>query len=161
MKTTTENKLVEILKKETESLKNQFLESTINWSVTEFSKTKKWMNDYRDGKIEYTNDYWEKIIRNNDRKRFFSLPRYFFDDNPEKFIEKNVENAKLHYENSIVKLAIRIEKFGMDSNKLQVTTSQIGVNINAVLTDGNKTITAYTIVASGEVQRPHYRFLVK
>jgi hypothetical protein len=45
--------------------------------------------------------------------------------------------------------------------KLVVETSHIGVNINTTLTDGEKTVRAFTIIASGEIQRPHYRYLVK
>jgi len=161
MKTKTENKLVEILKKETESLKNQFLANTKDWSISEFWKTKQWMKDYGDGKFQYTNDYYGKRMRFIDQAKYYKLPRYFFEDNPEKFIEKNLQIANEHYENSIIKLAIRIQKYEMDLDKLEVTTSKIGVNINAILTDGNKTIRAYTILASGEVQKPHYRFLVK
>jgi hypothetical protein len=67
----------------------------------------------------------------------------------------------LHYENSIVKLAYRIEKKGLNLDKITVKTSHIGVNINTWITDGEQTVHAYTIIASGEIQRPHYRYLIK
>lgn len=79
----------------------------------------------------------------------------------EKYTAKELKNAVLHYEASIVKLASRIEAKGLDLTKLKVVTSSIGVNININLTDGVKTVNAYTIVAQGEIQQPHYRYLIK
>jgi hypothetical protein len=35
------------------------------------------------------------------------------------------------------------------------------VNIDMTLTDGEKTVKAFTIIAEGQIQRPHYRYLVK
>ena len=79
----------------------------------------------------------------------------------ENFMLAEEKKAELHYEGSIVKLANRIEKKGLIIEKLVVETSHIGVNINTTLTDGEKTVRAFTIIASGEIQRPHYRYLVK
>ena len=45
--------------------------------------------------------------------------------------------------------------------KLKVKTSHIGVNIDTILSDGEKQVREITIVASGEIQRPHYRYLIK
>lgn len=66
-----------------------------------------------------------------------------------------------HYEQSIEKLAFRIAQKGLNQESLTVTTSHIGVNIETTLTDGIKTVRAFTIIASGEIQKPHYRYLVK
>lgn len=79
----------------------------------------------------------------------------------EVFKSKELKKAVAHYETSIVKLASRIEAKGLDVTKLKVVTSSIGVNININLTDGVKTVNAYTIVAQGEIQKPHYRYLIK
>jgi hypothetical protein len=79
----------------------------------------------------------------------------------ENFTSKELKKAVAHYEASIEKLANRIEAKGLNATKLKVVTSSIGVNININLTDGVKTINAYTIVAQGEIQKPHYRYLIK
>jgi hypothetical protein len=79
----------------------------------------------------------------------------------EEFMLGEEKKAILHYEGSIVKLANRIEKKDLNIDKLIVKTSHIGVNINTTLTDGEKTVNAFTIIASGEIQKPHYRYLVK
>ena len=42
-----------------------------------------------------------------------------------------------------------------------VLLKTIGVNIESIITDGTKTVRAWTIVAEGEIQRPHYRYLIK
>jgi hypothetical protein len=44
---------------------------------------------------------------------------------------------------------------------MKIISGTVGVNINITLTDGDKTVRAYTIVAEGEIQKPHYRYLVK
>ncbi len=79
----------------------------------------------------------------------------------DKFIQKAEKAAVEHYESSLSKLAARIEKKGLDVSKMDVVKSGIGVNINITLSDGVKSVKAWTIVASGEIQRPHYRYLVK
>lgn len=77
------------------------------------------------------------------------------------YMQKQNDAAEAHYENSIEKLAYRIMKKGLNTNNLKTTTSWIDQNINTTLTDGVKTVRAWTIVASGIVQKPHYRYLIK
>lgn len=79
----------------------------------------------------------------------------------EKYVESETKKAELHYESSIKKLTFRIEKKGLKIDNLKVLTSNIGVNINITLTDGEKTVKAFTIIAEGLIQRPHYRYLIK
>lgn len=149
---TQEIKLTEILKKETETLKNQFLQFNEKYAEIEFYKIKNWINDYKENKIE----------RLENQKKYYAIPAYLFlDKTPKNHIEKMVKNAKEHYEISIEKLAARIQKKGLNLDKLKTSTSHIGVNIETTLTDGNKTVRAFTIIAEGEIQRPHYRYLIK
>ena len=77
------------------------------------------------------------------------------------YLEKQEQTAEDHYENSILKLADRIEKKELNQSNLLVKTAHVGVNIETTLTDGEKTVRAFTIIAEGEIQRPHYRYLVK
>lgn len=80
----------------------------------------------------------------------------------EKLEEKEVKYAELHYESSIQKLAARLEKKGVTEDFI-IQTSRIGVNIETVITskDGKITVKAWTIIAEGPIQKPHYRYLVK
>ena len=72
-----------------------------------------------------------------------------------------VKAAQKHYTNSIAKLALRIEKKGLNQEKIEMTTGYVDVNITTTITDGEKVVRAWTIIAGGEVQKPHYRYLVK
>lgn len=159
MKTQTENKmennlekLTDMLKRATITLKYQYVEFNEKFAEDEFDRIKKWIEDYR----------MERIDMAKNQKKYWNLPLYLLaDKTPENHIEKARKFACNHYENSILKLAIRVEKYGLNVEKLVVNSSHIGVNLDCTLTDGQKTIKAFTIVASGDVQRPHYRFLIK
>jgi hypothetical protein len=148
------NKLIDLLKKETETLKVQYLEMTEKWAVTEFENLRQFAKDYQDGKLVYKGEV---------EKRYYRLPYYIVNSNGkvEQHIEKMVKNAIEHYDFSIEKLAARIEKKGLNVETLKTSTSHIGVNIETTLTDGEKTVRAFTIIAEGAVQRPHYRYLIK
>lgn len=153
-------KIVEILKKETKSLKTQYVEMTEKWAKNEFNRInaikeidiineRGWKN--RIGRMEHTKAsyaYWNNIRRATSK-------------GSEVFVKDAIKNAEEHYENSILKLADRIEKKRLNVSCLKVKTSHIGVNIDTILTDGKKTVNAFTIIASGEIQRPHYRYLIK
>ena len=77
------------------------------------------------------------------------------------YIGKSIKTAKNHYENSLLKLVKRVSVKGLNLETLEIKRSGIGINIEMLLTDGEKTVRAWTIVAEGPVQRPHYRYLVK
>lgn len=78
-----------------------------------------------------------------------------------KFLDKEMNRAEDHYEASIFKLADRLLKKGLDVDNLEMSTTMMGPNIDTVITDGKKTLHAYTIIAGGPIQRPHYRYLIK
>jgi len=176
----TENKsLIDILKKETKSLKEQYMMFTNDYARKKFDSmvvaTKYSIEEWYDlYSIKYTvpetgygkgnamidsGEYRKKDLyrMRDDRHRCFTIVNGGFD----KYLAKELKYAEMHYESSVIKLANRIEKKGLDIDNLSVTTSHIGVNINTTLTDGEKTVRAFTIVASGDIQRPHYRYLVK
>lgn len=150
--------LIEILKKETESLRIQYLEMTEKWAKEQCIRNIERKNRYAilSTKLIETigkNGYYEE------QKYYYNTPSWHFQI--EQFVPKMLKEAENHYENSIEKLAYRIEKKGMNQNNIKVETARIGLNINTTLTDGIKTVKAFTIIASGEIQRPHYRYLIK
>lgn len=83
----------------------------------------------------------------------------------EAFIVKAAIEAERHYEYSISKLAARIVSKGIDLNTMEVSTiSRIDTtgNIETLITDANGLkVKAFTILAWGEVNAPHYRYLIK
>ena len=150
--------LVETLKKETESLRIQYLELTEKWAKEQVIRNIERKNKY----AEFGSKLIEIIGKNayyQEQKYYYNTPIWHFQ--PEQFVPKMLKEAELHYQNSIEKLAFRIEEKGLNQNNITIKTSHIGVNINTTLTDGNKIVKAFTIIASGPIQRPHYRYLIK
>jgi len=133
----------------------QYIDFTREWATKQLQRNIDRKNNYRTLSI---NDYKRKSDYYADQKFYYNSPLWMF--TPE-FIDNMVKNAEVHYNQSIQKLAIRIEKKGLNIDKLEVKTAHVGVNIETTLTDGEKTVRAFTIVASGIVQRPHYRYLIK
>ncbi len=152
-KNKTMTNLIETLKNETETLKVQYLEMTEKWAIKEFENLRQWAKEYHTGKFGF----------GEASKKYYRLPYYIVNSNGkvEQHIEKMVQNAIEHYKLSIEKLALRIEKKGLNQSNLKIVTSHIGVNIETTLTDGLKTVRAFTIIAEGMIQKPHYRYLVK
>lgn len=167
------NDLIDQLTRETQSLKRQYIQAVEKWAIKDFEKIEriaarqtypnyadfatagfikgKGFNaiDYQQGKnYRKAEDQYYKI------KKIAEAGRRFF-------VDQEIRLAERHYEDSIRKLAARIEKKGLNENSLKMVTSHIGVNIETVITDGNKTVKAFTILAAGMVNKPHYRYLIK
>jgi len=79
----------------------------------------------------------------------------------EKFLEIKLEEANSHYLNSVYKLARRVFDNEFNFSNIQVVKSKVEENLTITITDGVKTLNAYTIIASGPIQCPHYRCLIK
>ena len=145
------NNLLQILTQETQTLKKQYLQMTQEWAVKEFNYLKQWIKDYQSGKFGF----------GEASKKYARIPHYIHSGKVEQHIQKKCQEAEQHYQTSIQKLTTRIEKKGLCQERIKIKTSHIGVNIETVLTDGDKSVRAFTIIAGGEIQRPHYRYLVK
>ena len=139
------------LTEQTQELKAAYIQKTIEWSIEEYKRLKDFVNDYK------TNYDVSK------EKKYYSLPACVVNMNGkvEDYTEIQVKKAEKHYYNSIEKLALRIAKKGLNESNLKMSTSYLDPNISTTITDGEKTVSAFTIIASGMIQRPHYRYLVK
>lgn len=170
--------LVDVLRKETETLRVQYIELTKKYakesfdSMVERSKwpVTKWYDRYG---IKYAMKETSKGLvpelhgQEYNRKDLYRMrDQMNLEDKIvnnigfEKYEAKEVKYAEEHYEGSIQKLASRIKEKNLNEEKLRTVTSHVGVNIETTLTDGEKTVKAFTIIASGPIQRPHYRYLV-
>jgi hypothetical protein len=78
-----------------------------------------------------------------------------------KFMDKEVRDANMHFNDSICKLSDRLMKKGVDVKKMVITTARVGINIEITIVCNGVTTRAWTIVAEGPIQRAHYRYLVK
>lgn len=157
--------LIEILKNETESLRLQFLEKTDEYARREYARALEILNtplpesperDYRGRFLDPVLGAEYKRLRSRRSDAYVILQTPL-----ESYVQKAKDSAEGHYQNSIVKLAMRIEEKGLDVNNIKATTSHIGVNINTIITDGVKSVRAWTIIAEGPIVRPHYRYLIK
>jgi hypothetical protein len=176
--------LIAILRNETQSLKEQYIQLTKEFATKKFElSTKLWgmniIQMYDHFKIKYkmvpggfrTKDgpterpETERTPDNREQIRYMdnqmSEARKIHSMGYPAFEAKEIKFAEQHYEDSLKKLASKIESKGLNIPNLKVTSGHVGVNFNTILTDGVKTVRAWTIVASGEIQRPHYRYLVK
>lgn len=143
--------LIDKLKKETTQLRESYIEKTIQWAREEYVRL-----------CEFARDY-EKNYDVAKERKYYSLPACVVNSSGtvEQYIEYEVKRAKIHYQVSIEKLSKRIEKKNLNQNNLSFSTSYLDPNISTTITDGVKVVNAYTIIASGRIQRPHYRYLVK
>jgi len=173
------DKLIKILTIETQSLKAQYIEKIETWAKSYYSllEVRKTWNEVN--WCEYLG-LTPEVKNPNSSLQFLGFPNNFYNSKISKryysmrddirlilglglskYMDKERNKAILHYENSILKLADRIMKKGLNVDNLKVVTSHIGVNIETTLTDGIKTVRAFTIIAEGIVQCPHYRYLIK
>jgi prefoldin subunit 5 len=151
--------LVQALRTETESIKNSYMAQISDWSKEEFQRI-------TEARYKIIDDLHSNVIVRNSST--FWKAHKFLDKcykilhlGVEKFVEKQVKEAGEHYESSILKLSAKIEKKGLNIEKLEVKSGRVGVNFETTLTDGEKIVRAFTIVASGDIQKPHYRYLIK
>lgn len=170
--------LIEKLKFQTQILKAQFIEKSIEWAEAEYTKAQEmslwkeidWVRylgvDFEERVTEYGKTYvtFKRGFYNTRESAIYrreQIKAQRISKTPQaEYIAKAVEKAEQHYENSIQKLASRIVKKGIDTEKAEVQDASIGIHIGCIITDGIKTVRAWTIVAGGVVQKPHYRYLV-
>ena len=148
--------LVQALRNETQAIKTTYMEQIADWSTQEFANIVKLQNDF------YSQVYTPRTMQ------YFKVQKYLWNQGwkiiqggVDKFIEKQVKEAGEHYESAILKLSAKIESKGLNIEKLEVKSGRVGVNFETTLTDGEKIVRAFTIVASGDIQKPHYRYLIK
>ena len=137
----------------TGDFKALFIEKTNEWAKAK-------LQNNIDRNIAYrTIDHKRKDASYFEEQKFYwKSPSWFFTD---EFITKSVLKAEQHYEESIEKLAYRIQQKNLNVSNLKVTSVFLGVNLDLEITDGIQKVTAKTILAWGEINRPHYRYLVK
>lgn len=174
MKTLSEN-----LKDQTQDLKNLYIKMTAEYTANQFdgvTARKKW------NEVDWCAYFGLTPEKANEGfpQEFLTFPKSFYrsqnyqryrticiliDDmlklGKDGYITKQILKAEKHYNQSIEKLADRIIKKGLNENNITLQSSRVGVNFETTATDGNMTVKAWTIVASGDVQAPHYRYLVK
>jgi hypothetical protein len=170
--------LIKQLTEATQSLKTIYLQKTKEYAEREFARMEE-MVKWRE--VDWCKHFGlePQPVNVGTGSEFLSFPKNFYNTKQSrayyrlrdgarsavhgglvKHLAKAEKGAIMHYENSIAKLADRIIRKGLNQDTIVVTDSSIGVNINTTITDGTKTVRAYTIVAEGPIIAPHYRYLI-
>jgi len=166
------------LKEETKELKEAYIEKTIIYAENYFANTVKKLSRpleewYKEFKIEFvykTNYRGDKVLgpKTYNSKDYYKMQQAIRRASDlikmglDKFKSDEIRHAEHHYQDSIVKLAIRLNEKGItDESELEITHSRIGLNLEMVIKHGDMITKAWTIVAEGPIQRAHYRYLVK
>jgi hypothetical protein len=166
----SDKKLINTLKENTKELKDSYIEKVLMWSNNRFNflleknnwSDEKWC-DFLDIKYIYDERLGRNICKDSYKLRKHKLENQKkVGAGLQKFLEDATKNAEAHYESSILKLSERLKNKGFtESSNFEILTSGIGINIEMVIKHDDKITKAWTIVAEGEIQAPHYRYLVK
>jgi hypothetical protein len=169
------------------NLIKKLTEETIEFKVSLMSRTKDWAEAQYERNIERKNQYYKMKLRetveqfpssfsgqkegvdyfvvskevyNREQKFYWNSPSWYFDR--DEFVKRTLILAEKKYETGIEKLAGRIVKKGLNADCLKkVSGVYLDPNLNIEISDGQKSVRAWTIIAGGPVQKPHYRYLVK
>jgi hypothetical protein len=141
--------LVQQLNAELSEFKMHYCRLTENFLFQDWDRMQKIIDDY------YSN--WSNEISKN----YHALPTSVKRNEQDKFINSELAKAKENFNNNIIKLANRIAKKGLEIDNIKINTYNAFPNIECRITDGNQSIIAYTVLAGGNIQRPHYRYLIK
>ena len=132
------------------------------------TKTEEWAKKQVEINIQRAQDYFKlgHIWSKEDRNKYYKEQKFAYTNSTNfdrvRFVEKAIKHAEQQFEGMILKLAFRIKDKAMDVDSLKIDNTHIGVNIDTIITDKNDLkVTANTIIASGPVQRPHYRYLIR
>ena len=173
------NNLIDILRTETQTLKNKYFEMTEFWAKNSYKVIQQRKNWNTETWCSYLN-ITPEIKNPGTSLEHYGFPKGFYNTSnskkyknmideirrvvsmgEEKYIQKELKKADQHYETSLKKLTNRIELKNLNIEKMKIVTGYVGVNIDMTLSDGEKVVKAFTIIAEGTIQRPHYRYLLK
>lgn len=151
--------LIATLFEQTKMLKVEYLQRVGEWAAAEFGRMITFVADVAARpRITYgENGYKEQRKLREKAERLTNR----IGAGEANFVTREIENAEQFYTDSIHKLAARIDKKGLNKSAITIKTARVKQNIETTFTDGVLTVRAWTIIASGPVQRPHYRYLIK
>jgi hypothetical protein len=175
-------KLLQALTKETQPLKVVYLQKTEQWAKANFAEAVKIAAWKAIDWCKYFNLTPETANAHMPvSHQFPSMPTGFYNSRDarrkrnmereansikrlglEGYTAKQLERAEQHYACSLEKLVARLMTKGVDERKkVKIVSGWIGVNFEVVITVGEVCVKAWTIIASGPIQQPHYRYLIK
>jgi hypothetical protein len=164
-----EDSITEILLEQTSILKEEYIARTKEYADVTFRKCKAISEMSREELIKK----YPRTIINFKKEQETVLSKIGLDvlnsslaivkEGIEKYKANKVYHAEVHYYGSIRRLVERLSSKGIiQASDFKIETARVCINIETLIrhNDG-KTTRAWTIVASGEIIAPHFRYLVK
>lgn len=161
--------ITEILLDQTTILKEEYIARTNEYADKSFSGYKKITELSREELIKkYPRNFInfkkeQEIGLSKKGLDVLNLSLIIVREGIKKYKDKKVYIAEVHYYGSIRRLVDRLNSKGIiQASDFKIETARVGINIETLIRhkDG-KTTRAWTIVASGEIIAPHFRYLVK
>lgn len=176
--------LLESLKNATQDLKSEYIAMTKVWAASEFERAvvkSKW--SVKEWCLFFNIQPQIRNAKLSVNQQFLGFPDGFFNTRNsrtydtaltnarriekkgvEVFVQSEIGKAEHHYNFSLLKLTDRLIKKGIDKTRGEeviIKKAKVGINLEMIVSIDKIQVRAWTIVASGIVQRPHYRYLVK
>lgn len=157
--------IVKLLEGQVGEFKQAYLERVERWAGEEIKRCQALAQEWGDLQRSLYRQEGIKVIRLPKPQRYWDLEKEVAKIAPikytEKFIALELKQAEDHFKAALEKLAFRIEKKDLKKDLLEIQAQYLGVHFECIITDGEKKVKAWTIIAEGPVQRPHYRYLIK
>lgn len=176
-----DSSLMQVLREKTQDLRVKYINQTESWASSRFDSAIKVLGWSEVGWCEFFG-LVPRIANKGTSCEFKAMPENFYNTRNARimdsmksearrlermgkaeFIKREKERAERHYEDSLAKLIERLVKKGVskDSRDVKIVSGWVGVNFEVIIEVHEIRVKAWTIIASGPVQRPHYRYLVK
>lgn len=114
--------------------------------------------DFSNMTEEQKNDFikWENM-----QKWMWSTGYKVMAMSQQEFTKRELKKADAWFTSSIEKLAFKIVAKGLNVDAMQMSSTYVSRDLCTIITDGDKKVKAQTIFACGEINKPHFRYLVK
>jgi ribosome-associated translation inhibitor RaiA len=138
---------------------NRDLDFNIRWKLEQMNK--KFQNI--DGDIHYCARLLKSTPEKFDTRMFASFDQIQtkIETLKSTWIAKQMKKTSKSFDQSLLKITGAIAQSQMNVDAMEIRQIQINNGIDITLVDGEKCIHAFTIIAMGEIVKPHYRFLIK
>jgi len=156
---------MEILLANTSDMKEEYLRWTEKWAGEQVERNINRKNRYSEkyGKVNMDGirsmTAVEKKVYYNEQKFYYNSAPYIFD--VVSFTKRALYDSEQHYLSNLENISRRLIIKKMLPVDTKIHSSRIGVNLDLTMTNSETYVKAWTIIASGPIQRPHYRYLIK
>lgn len=160
-----DKKFLELIRAETKVLLSMYIEKAREFAEKEFT----YYGTLTEGKILEMYGIESKFfkgtkVHSKKSHNFLSKVRNVLYAGLETHLEKAEKNANENYNYATERVVYKIKDKGLVLNKVKVASDELRIkqgNLEMTFTDGLLSVNCFTILAWGEVNAPHYRYLIK